>query len=139
MKFVYELMIYSIFILLFFFIGTYGQIEIEKQTAKHEKILNSIDDMIKCPETAKYFNLFKSNYNSWKLSIWFFGYSMIIMLIFLILINLSFNLNANPYLIILISIFIAFYVFFCVYKSQNCLLYRLCPKGCVQPLLSKMK
>ena len=98
-------------------------------------------DMKNCPKTAKYFTNFQSSFQTWSLGTVAMGYSGFVIIIFLLLLKYIVMPTNNIHpasigndclsipMILLISFVCSLIVFICVYKTQNCLLARICHMG----------
>lgn len=133
-------MIYYIIVvfLLILFIASiiFSAIMLKKKHKKYIKDFKKVNDMKKCPETAKYFINFQSTYQTWPLALIASGLFSIIILLLMIFINaLSTNKIPNEYVAIL-SIFIYIGAFLAVYKIENCVIGRMCGwQTCASPYL----
>jgi len=131
-----------IFILTYLVIAISSNILILKSQPNLNKQYDETLDMKNCPQTARYFMNFQSKFQTWSLGTVTMGYSGFVIIIFLLLLKyiaMPTNHNVHPAfigngclsipMILLISFVCSLIVFICVYKTQNCLLARLCRMG----------
>jgi len=111
-----------------------SNIKIEKDQKKIDNNFNQINDMNKCPKTAMYYSNFQVTYQAWTFGLAAMGYGSITLLLFLIILKYTNSVNISISWILCISLVSAIIIFIAVYKTQNCLLYRICgQKSCISP------
>lgn len=131
-----------IFVLIYLVIAISSNILILKKQHSLNKQYDETLDMKNCPKTVRYFMKFQSSFQTWSLGTVAMGYAGFVIIIFLLLLKyivMPINKSVHPAsigneclsipMILLISFVCSLIVFISVYKTQNCLLARICSMG----------
>ena len=133
-----EVLGYVIVLILSLYMGCTFLNNTNYHTNEFRKEFDQIQDMNKCPQTAMYLDKYHHTFRHYELACVFVGFSMFIFTLCLILAKYSFKISGlNIFSISFISVLLSFYVGVCSYKSQACILYRMCNNGCMNPALKK--
>ena len=129
--------IISVFIICLIVGIVLSSLELNKAQKSLVKDFKEVKDMKRCPQTAKYFSKFQTNWNTWPLALIASSVVTIILITLMAFINaLSSNKIPNEYVVVL-SMFIFLSVSCACYKILNCVSRRICGwQSCISPYVS---
>ena len=105
-----------------------------KWQKKFSRKFKDLSDMNKCPETSQYFNDFQAEFPQWAIAITASAITAAVFLALLVTMKYGGMIQCGYGAITLLTLIVLIATFIAIYKTQNCILGRMCGhKACIDP------